>query len=191
MNRAGSQSTSPPERQALLISRDTDATAKANLVKVRVEKQIGSGLLSFETGFLAKQAHAAVLAQYGETVVMNAATSGPGRPGIDFFPLTCDYRERTAAAGKFPGGFIKRETRPTTKETLTSRLCDRPVRPLFPNGYMNEVQVMMQTLSADRENDPDVLAMIGAAAALHVSHIPLSKPVGAVRVAHVDGQFIA
>jgi polyribonucleotide nucleotidyltransferase len=102
-----------------------------------------------------------------------------------------DYREKTYAAGKFPGGFLKRESRPTTKETLTSRLCDRPVRPLFPTGYMNEVQVMMSTLAADKENDPDVLAMIGAAAALFVSHIPMSKAVGAVRVAHVDGQFVA
>src|SRR5213595_2198555 len=107
-----------------------------------------------ETGFLAKQAQAAVLAQYGETVVMTAATSGPSRPGTDFFPLTCDYRERTAAAGKFPGGFIKREGRPTTKETLTARLCDRPIRPLFPKGYINEVQIMSVVLSADKENDP-------------------------------------
>jgi polyribonucleotide nucleotidyltransferase len=92
------------------------------VTKVRVEKKIGNSILSFETGFLAKQAHAAVVAQYGDTVTINTATGGPGRPGIDFFPLTCDYRERTAAAGKFPGGFIKREGRPTTKETLTSRL---------------------------------------------------------------------
>ncbi|MFO0886073.1 MAG: polyribonucleotide nucleotidyltransferase, partial [Pirellulales bacterium] len=101
-------------------------------VKVKVEKKIGGSVLSFETGLIAKQALAAVVAQYGDTVVLNAVTTGPSRPGTDFFPLTCDYRERSAAAGKFPGGFLKRETRPTTKETLTSRLIDRPIRPLFP-----------------------------------------------------------
>jgi polyribonucleotide nucleotidyltransferase len=159
-------------------------------VKVRVEKQIGSSVFSLETGFLAKQAHAAVLAQYGETVVINAATSGPGRPGIDFFPLTCDYRERTAAAGKFPGGFIKRETRPSTKETLTSRLTDRPIRPLFPPGFTNEVQIHTTAISADRVNDPDVLGIIAASASLHCSTIPFLKPIGAVRVGRVGEQFI-
>jgi polyribonucleotide nucleotidyltransferase len=109
-------------------------------VKVRVEKQIGKHTLSFETGFIAKQAGATVIAQYAETVVLNAVTSGRPREGIDFFPLTCDYRERWSAAGKFPGGFIKREGRPSTKETLTSRLIDRPIRPLFAKGFMNEVQ---------------------------------------------------
>src|SRR3954468_14954118 len=190
MNRAGSQSTSPPERQALLISRDTDATAKANLVKVRVEKQIGSGVFSLETGFLAKQAHAAVLAQYGETVVMNAATSGPGRPGIDFFPLTCDYRERTAAAGKFPGGFIKREGRPTTKETLTARLMDRPIRPLFPEGFNDEVQIQAFVMSSDRQTDGDVLAMNGAAAALGISELPFQGPLASIRLGQVEGKFV-
>jgi polyribonucleotide nucleotidyltransferase len=132
-----------------------------------------------------------VVVRLGDTMVLAAAVEGKADHTRDFFPLTMDYREKTYAAGKFPGGFIKRETRPTTKETLTSRLCDRPVRPLFPTGYMNEVQVMMSTLAADKDNDPDVLAMIGAAAALYVSHIPLQKAVGACRVAHVDGQFIA
>ncbi|MFN9912133.1 MAG: polyribonucleotide nucleotidyltransferase, partial [Pirellulaceae bacterium] len=102
-------------------------------MKYRVEKQIGDSVLSFETGQLAKQASGCVLVQYGDTVVLNAVATGPSRPGTDFFPLTCDYRERLAAAGKFPGGFIKREGRPTTKETLTSRLMDRPIRPLFPD----------------------------------------------------------
>jgi polyribonucleotide nucleotidyltransferase len=106
------------------------------------------------------------MAQYGETVVLSAVASGPGRPGVDFFPLTCDYRERTAAAGKFPGGFIKREGRPTMKETLTSRLCDRPIRPLFPKGFKDEVQCQAIVLASDKQNDGDVIAMNGIAAAL-------------------------
>ena len=160
-------------------------------MKVRVEKKIGAGVLSFETGLLAKQAGAAVLAQYGETVVLNAATTGPGRVGLDFFPLTCDYRERTAAAGKFPGGFIKREGRPTTKETLTSRLCDRPIRPLFPKGFKDEVQCQCIVLASDKQNDADVVAMNGIAAALFISPMPFRGPIASVRVGRVNGQFIA
>jgi polyribonucleotide nucleotidyltransferase len=160
-------------------------------VKVRVEKQIGSGILSFETGHLAKQAHAAVVAQYGETVVMNAATTGPARPGIDFFPLTCDYRERTAAAGKFPGGFIKREGRPTIKETLTSRLCDRPIRPLFPKGFRDEVQCQAIVMASDKQNDGDVIAMNGIAAALFISPMPFRGPIASVRVGRIAGKFVA
>ena len=111
-------------------------------MKVRVEKQIGAGILSIETGELAKQAAGSCLVQYGETVVLSATVTGPPRVGgIDFFPLTCDYRERVAAAGKFPGGFLKREGRPTVKETLTARLMDRPIRPLFPEWFRDEVQV--------------------------------------------------
>jgi polyribonucleotide nucleotidyltransferase len=161
------------------------------VTKVRVEKKIGNSVLSFETGYLAKQAHAAVIAQYGETVTINTATGGPGRPGIDFFPLTCDYRERTAAAGKFPGGFIKREGRPTTKETLTSRLCDRPIRPLFPKGYRDEVQCQAIVLASDKQNDGDVLAMNGIAAALFISPLPFQGPIASVRVGRVNGQFLA
>jgi polyribonucleotide nucleotidyltransferase len=161
------------------------------VTKVRVEKKIGNSVLSFETGYLAKQAHAAVIAQYGETVTINTATGGPGRPGIDFFPLTCDYRERTAAAGKFPGGFIKREGRPTTKETLTSRLCDRPIRPLFPKGYRDEVQCQAIVLASDKQNDGDVLAMNGVAAALFISPLPFQGPIASVRVGRVNGQFLA
>jgi polyribonucleotide nucleotidyltransferase len=160
-------------------------------VKVRVEKKIGQSVLSFETGYLAKQAHGAVVAQYGDTVVMNAVTTGPGRPGIDFFPLTCDYRERTAAAGKFPGGFIKREGRPTTKETLTSRLCDRPIRPLFPKGFRDEVQCQAIVLSSDKQNDADVIAMNGIAAALFISPLPFGGPIASIRVGRLGGQFIA
>ena len=161
------------------------------MTKVRVEKKIGNSILSFETGYLAKQAHAAVVAQYGETVTINTATGGPGRPGIDFFPLTCDYRERTAAAGKFPGGFIKREGRPTMKETLTSRLCDRPIRPLFPKGYREEVQCQSIVLASDKLNDADVIAMNGVACALFISPLPFRGPIASVRVGRVSGQFIA
>jgi polyribonucleotide nucleotidyltransferase len=160
-------------------------------VKVRVEKKIGASIFSLETGLLAKQAHAAVVSQYGETVVISAVTTGSPRPGIDFFPLTCDYRERTAAAGKFPGGFIKREGRPTTKETLTSRLCDRPIRPLFPKGFKDEVQCQMITLASDKQNDADVIAMNGVAAALFISPLPFGGPIASVRVGRVGGQFVA
>ncbi len=157
----------------------------------RVERTIGGQTLSLETGKLAKQAHGAVVVQYGETVVLVAAVQGSPIPGRDFFPLTVDYREKVYAAGKFPGGFIKREGRPTTKEILTSRLIDRPIRPLFPADYFNEVQVMCNVFSADRENDPDILAMVGASASLHISPIPFTQPVGGVRVGRVNGELIA
>ncbi len=160
------------------------------MAKVRVERQIGRGILSFETGFLAKQASACVVCQYGDTVVINAVTTGPPRPGIDFFPLTCDYRERPSAAGKFPGGFIKREGRPSLKETLTSRLIDRPLRPLFPKGFVDEVQCQAIVVSSDRQNDPDVLAMNGCAAACHISALPFEGPVASVRVARVRGEWM-
>lgn len=156
----------------------------------RVERPFGAQPLILETGKLAKQAHGAVTVQYGDTVVLVAAVEGDPIEGRDFFPLTCDYREKTYAAGKFPGGFIKREGRPSTKEILTSRLIDRPIRPLFPTGYLNEVQIMASTLSADRENDPDVLCLVGASAALHVSHIPFLKPTGAVRVARINNELM-
>src|SRR5437868_5712639 len=130
----------------------------------RVECALGSQTLTLETGWLAKQAHGAVVVRYGDTMTLTAATEGKADPAKGFFPLQVDYREKTAAAGKFPGGFIKREGRPTMKETLTSRLIDRPVRPLFPAGYINEVQILCSCLSADKDNDPDVLALIGAGA---------------------------
>ncbi|MBI1899857.1 MAG: polyribonucleotide nucleotidyltransferase [Planctomycetia bacterium] len=159
-------------------------------MKVRAEKQIGAYTLSFETGQLAKQASGSCLVQYGETVVLGAATTGPPRPGIDFFPLTCDYRERTAAAGKFPGGFIKREGRPTTKEVLTSRLIDRPIRPLFPDWFRDEVQVQCIVLASDRQNDSDVLAMNSASAALGMSQMPFQGPIGAVRLGLIGGALV-
>lgn len=161
-----------------------------NTVKVTAEFQLGGRTLKLTTGEIAKQAAGAVVVQYGETVVFVAAQDGPGRPGIDFFPLTVDYRERVAAAGKFPGGFLKREGRPTLKEILTARLTDRPIRPLFPEGYKDEVQVMSNVLACDPDNDPDVLSIIGASAALCVSPMPFRGPIAAVRVGRVDGQFV-
>jgi polyribonucleotide nucleotidyltransferase len=156
----------------------------------QVEKTFGAQNLSIETGRLAKQAHGAVVVRYGDTVTLVTAVEGEADESRDFFPLVVDYREKTYAAGKFPGGFIKREGRPTTKEILTSRLIDRPIRPLFPAGYRNEVQVMGAVLSADKENDPDVLSMIGASAALHMSPIPFLKPTGAVRVGRINNDFV-
>lgn len=156
-----------------------------------VEKEIAGKLIRLETGRIARQAHGAVLAQMGETMVLVTAVTAPPRSeDIDYFPLSVDYREKYSAAGKFPGGFMKREGRPTTKEILTSRMIDRPIRPLFPDGYFNEVQIMASVVSADKDNDPDVLAMIAASAALSISKIPFQGPLGAVRLARVDGQNI-
>src|SRR5262245_42836951 len=153
---------------------------------------IGGQQLTIETGKLAKQADGAVTVQLGETIVMVAAVAATkAKEGQDFFPLTVDYREKAAAAGKFPGGYFKREGRPTEKEILTSRLIDRPIRPLFPRGWYNEVQVQSLVLSADGENDPDMLAVVGASAALLLSDIPWDGPLGAVRIGRIKGQFIA
>ena len=160
-------------------------------MKVRVEKQIGASVLAIETGVLAKQAAGSCIVQYGEAVVIAAVTTGPPRAGGgDFFPLTCDYRERTAAAGKFPGGFLKREGRPTMKETLTSRLMDRPIRPLFPAGFYDEVQIQAFVLASDRQNDADVLAMNAASAALCLSPLPFQGPIASVRLGYVGGKFV-
>jgi polyribonucleotide nucleotidyltransferase len=157
---------------------------------VRVEKQVGTKIISIETGKIAKQADAAVVVTCGDTMVLVAATSAPPRENIDYFPLSVDYREKLSAAGKFPGGFMKREGRPSTKEILTARMIDRPLRPLFPDGYFNEVQIMVTVISADQENDPDILSMIGASAALSISTVPFKGPIGAVRLGRVDGQFV-
>tara|TARA_R100001132_G_C3275583_1_gene99018 strand:+ start:8244 stop:10382 length:2139 start_codon:yes stop_codon:yes gene_type:complete len=159
-------------------------------VKVVVECEVGGQKLSLTTGQLAKQAAGSVLVQYGETVVFVAAATGPGRPGIDFFPLTVDYRERAAAAGKFPGGFLKREGRPTTKEILTARLTDRPIRPLFPKGFHDELQIQTNVMSCDGVNEPDVLSINGASAALCLSPVPFQGPIGAVRIGRIDGELI-
>src|SRR6201993_1781104 len=151
----------------------------------------GGKRISFETGKLAKQAHGSAVVRIGDNVVLATAVANPDpREGIDFFPLTVDYREYTYAAGRIPGGFIKREGRPTEKEILTSRQIDRPIRPLFPEGFRCETQVISLVLSADTENDPDVAAINGASCALTLSDIPFQGPVGAVRVGLVNGQLI-
>jgi polyribonucleotide nucleotidyltransferase len=155
-----------------------------------VERQIGGRTLSIETGRIARQAHGSALVRYADTAVLVTAVRAKPRVGIDFFPLTVEYREMTYAAGKIPGGFFKREGRPSAKETLTCRLIDRPVRPLFPEGYMDEVQVIAMVLSADQENDPDMLGVIGASAALALSPIPWEGPIGAVRIGLIDGQLV-
>ena len=158
----------------------------------KITVQVGSNSIHLESGKLANQADGSVTVQLGETIVIVAAVAAINpRPGQEFFPLTVDYREKAAAAGKFPGGYFKREGRPTEKEILTCRLTDRPIRPLFPKGWFNEVQVQTIVLSADGENDPDVLSIVGASAALMVSDIPWDGPLGAVRVGRVSGQFIA
>src|SRR5438105_2366648 len=153
---------------------------------------LGDKQIIIETGKLAKQADGAVTVTMGETVVLVAAVgAAKAKPGQEFFPLTVDYREKAAAAGKFPGGYFKREGRPTEKEILTSRLIDRPIRPLFPKGWYNEVQVQCIVLSADGENDPDMLALVGASASLMVSDIPWEGPIGAARIGRVNGQLVA
>ena len=157
---------------------------------VTVEKMIGGKKLSIETGRLAKQASGAVVVRVGDTMTLVATMAAPGREGLDFFPLTVDYREKVYAAGKFPGGFIKREGRPTTKEILTSRLIDRPIRPLFPESYREEIQIQAGPISADRQNDADIPTMIGASATLLLAKVPFHGPIGAVRLARVDEKLV-
>src|SRR5919201_1416304 len=151
----------------------------------------GGKRIGFETGRLAKQSHGSAVVRMGDNVVLATAVANTEpREGIDFFPLTVDYREYTYAGGRIPGGFIKREGRPSEREILTSRQIDRPVRPLFPEGFRNETQVISMVLSADTENDPDVSAINAASAALTISDVPFNGPVGAVRVGLINGQFI-
>ena len=156
-----------------------------------VSREIAGRNLTIETGRIARQAHGAVMVRYGETLVLvTAVVAAPRIEEVGFFPLSVEYREKVSAAGKFPGGFIKREGRPTTKEILTARIIDRPIRPLFPDGYYDEVQIIATVMSADRENDPDIPALIGASAALSISKIPFLGPIGACRLGRVDGQFV-
>ncbi len=159
-------------------------------MQVKVAREIGAYELSIEVGKIAKQAHGAALVRYGDTVVLGTVVTADPRPGIDFFPLSVDYREKMSAAGKFPGGFFKREGRPTTKEVLTCRMIDRPMRPMFPEGFQDEVQIQVMVLSTDLQNDPDVIGFVSAAAALAVSPIPFNGPCAAVRVGRVEGKFI-
>lgn len=166
-----------------------DKEKRVNSVKKTV--QFGDHQLSLETGKIARQAGGAIIASLGETsVLVTVVGKKDVAPGQDFFPLTVNYQERTYAAGKIPGGFFKREGRPSEKETLTSRLIDRPLRPLFPKGFVNEVQVIATVVALDPEIDPDIPAMIGASAALAVSGIPFNGPLGAARVGYVDGQYV-
>jgi len=160
-------------------------------VAVKHEAEIGGQVFSMEAGKLAEQADGAVIVRYGDSVVLaTAVASKEAREGADFFPLTVDYEERMYAAGKIPGGFIKRESRPSEAAILAMRLTDRPIRPLFPKGYFNDVQVVLTVLSTDQENDPDILALNGASAALSISHIPFQGPIGAVRVGRIGGEFV-
>ncbi len=157
----------------------------------QIEIEIGGRSLSLETGLLARQANGAVVIRYGDTVVLVTATaSEKPREGVDFFPLTCDFEEKMYAAGKIPGGFFKREGRPGERATLSARLMDRPLRPLFPDGFRNDVQVIATVLSTDQENDPSVLAVNGASAALAISDIPFAGPIGAVRIGLVKGTLV-
>ena len=159
--------------------------------KVTKTFQYGKHTVRLETGEIARQATGAVMAWVGDTVVLaTVVAANQAKPGQDFFPLTVDYIEKTYAAGKIPGGFFKREGRPSEKETLTSRLIDRPIRPLFPDGFFNEVQVVIHVVSVDPEIDPDIPAMIGTSAALAISGIPFNGPIGAARVGYIDGQYV-
>jgi polyribonucleotide nucleotidyltransferase len=156
----------------------------------RVEMLLGGRPFSLETGRLAKQANGAVVVRYGDTVVLSTVTASPDPKDLDFFPLTVNYEERLYAVGKIPGGFIKREGRPSEKAILASRLTDRPIRPLFPEGFRNEVQIVNLVMSVDQDCSPEIAAMIGTSAALSISNVPFNGPIGGVIVGRVDGQFI-
>src|SRR3984957_10253675 len=157
---------------------------------IKVERQIGGRTLTIGTGSWAKLADGSVTVRYADTVVMAAVVRAAPREGIDFFPLQVDYRERPAAAGKFPGGFMKREGRPTTREILAARLIDRPLRPLFPKGFMDEVQIHLTVLASDQQHDPDVLAGVAASAAIAISDIPFTHPTAHVRVGRIEGKWV-
>ena len=157
---------------------------------VRVEIELAGKPLIIETGQVARQAHGSCIVTYGETQCFAAVCTGPAREDIDFFPLTVDYREKTDSAGKIPGGFFKREGRPTTKEILTMRMIDRSIRPLFPTGFKQEVQVMSKVLGYDGEHSSDILAMIGSSAALAISSMPWKGPIGACRVGKVGDDLL-
>src|SRR5688500_1420062 len=156
----------------------------------RREVRIGSRTLTLETGKLAKQAHGAVVVRSGDTMVLVAASRAASPRDVDFLPLTVDYREYAYAAGRMPGGFFKREGKPPEKEVLTSRLIDRPIRPLFPEGWRYETQIIAMVISADTENDSDVLAITGASAALALSEVPFQKTIAGVRVGLLDGKYV-
>src|SRR5579859_1260617 len=162
-----------------------------SLTPIKKSFAYGAHQVTLETGEIARQAHGAVLVNMEDTVVLCTVVGAKeARKGQDFFPLTVDYVEKTYAAGKIPGGFFKREGRPSEKETLTSRLIDRPIRPLFPDGFFNEVQVVAQVLSLNPEVDSDIPSLLGASAALAISGIPFNGPIGAARVGYKDGKYL-
>src|SRR5665811_377981 len=167
-----------------------DASEKGTLVSQTFETQFAGRTLTIETGKIALLAGGAVTVRYGDTMLLGTANRSEPRPGLDFFPLTVDFEERMYAAGKIPGGFIKRESRPSEAAILAARLTDRPIRPLFPEGYKDDVQVVLTVLSTDQENNPDVLGTIAASAALTISEIPFLGPIGAVRIGRIDGEFV-
>src|SRR5678809_1145821 len=156
----------------------------------RIEQDFAGRRLIIETGRLAKQAAGSAVVQFGDTMVLAAITVSPTVSALPFFPLTVEYREKTYAAGKIPGGFLKREGRPSDKEILASRLIDRGIRPLFPEGFKNEIQVFVTVLSADQENDADIVGAVAASAALSLSTVPWNGPLAAVRVGRVEGKWI-
>src|SRR6202789_4330335 len=156
----------------------------------KVSLEVGGRTFLFEKGKIARQAHGAIVARYGDTVVLATACMDSRATEKDFLPLTVDYREYTYSAGKIPGGFFKREGRPSEREILTSRLTDRPLRPLFPEGWATETQIIAMVLSADSENDPDVVAVTAASAALYISKIPFDNPIACVRVGLLDGKLV-
>src|SRR5688500_6109125 len=159
---------------------------------IREKVRVGEPLVTLETGRIAKQAGGSVLVRAGDTMVLVTVVGNQeAKPGQSFFPLSVDYQEKTYSAGKIPGGFFKREGRLRDYEVLVSRLIDRPCRPLFPEGYLSEVQVIATVMSFDQQNPPDTLAMIGASAALHISQIPWKGPIAGVRIGRIDGKFIA
>ena len=157
----------------------------------KLQIDFGGRPFSIETGKVARQANGSALVQYGETVVLvTAVTADKRREGIDFLPLTVNYLEMTYAAGRIPGGFFKREGRPSDRETLISRFIDRPLRPLFPKGFQNEIQIIATVLSADQDNDPAILGMIGASSALSLSDIPFEGPIAGAKVGRIDGEYV-
>src|ERR1700724_3221320 len=156
-----------------------------------VTVEVGGRPLILETGKIAKQANGAIVARYGDTVVLTTACMATTQNDRDFLPLTVDYREYTYSAGKIPGGFFKREGRPSEREILTSRMIDRPLRPLFPESWRNETQIVAMVLSADSENDPDMIGITGASAAAFISDLPFTTPVAAVRVGLLEGKLVA
>ncbi len=164
---------------------------KVNLTPTKKTFQYGAHTVTIETGEIARQADAAVMVNMGDTVVLVTAVGRKqAAENQKFFPLTCNYQEKTYAAGRIPGGFFKREGRPTEKETLTSRLIDRPIRPLFPKGFLNEVQVISTVMSANPDVDPDIPSLIGASAALSLSGLPFAGPIGAARVGYINGEYV-